>query len=112
MGGSGPHEGNVHVDGMPVCHDGWNLKDAWVVCKQLGYQSVVKFTNFFGPVANIFSMNFVDCTGFENSLFDCPHENNYHSYCDPWDGAGVICSSEVRSIIEQTVLHGQLIYLI
>lgn len=43
-GGSGPHDGYVEVQGVNpgwgiVCdkRNGWSLKEAHVVCKQLGY---------------------------------------------------------------------------
>jgi hypothetical protein len=40
VGGSVPNEGDVHVDGVPVYQYSWDLPDAWVLCKQLGWQGV------------------------------------------------------------------------
>lgn len=49
-GGSGPHDGYVEVQGTNpgwgiVCdsRNGWTLKEAHVVCKQLGYTRYFKF---------------------------------------------------------------------
>ena len=36
VGGSGPHEGNIHVDGLPVCDDHHNANNALVVCRFVG----------------------------------------------------------------------------
>ena len=33
MGGSGPHEGNIFVGGLPVCDDGHDAQNALVVCR-------------------------------------------------------------------------------
>ena len=42
-GGSGPHEGNVYINGFPVCEDDennvnqWRRAEANVVCRMFGY---------------------------------------------------------------------------
>ena len=36
VGGSGPHEGNIHVDGLPVCDDHHNANNALVICRFVG----------------------------------------------------------------------------
>ena len=73
VGGSGAHEGNVHVNGMPVCHYSWDLPDAWVTCKQAGYLGVsqVEKNSHFGQVSSLHSMSYVLCTGKELDLLDC-----------------------------------------
>ena len=35
-GGSLPSEGNVYVNGAPVCDLGWGKEEAAVVCRMLG----------------------------------------------------------------------------
>ena len=35
-GGSFPYEGNLFVNGKPVCDDGWDNNDALVACRMLG----------------------------------------------------------------------------
>ena len=37
VGGSGPGEGNVFLDGSPVCDDGWGSPDATVACRMAGW---------------------------------------------------------------------------
>ena len=36
LGGSKPEEGNLYVNGKPVCDDLWNEPDAMVTCRSLG----------------------------------------------------------------------------
>ena len=85
---------------MPVCDYSWDLNDAWVVCKQLGFVSVVDFTrnSQFGKVPTWFRMANVNCQGNESALSDCPHQKVEVRYCNyNYNGAGVQCSTEVRS---------------
>ena len=35
VGGSGPHEGNIFVGGLPVCDDYHDAQNALVVCRCL-----------------------------------------------------------------------------
>ena len=117
IGGSGRHEGNILVGGMPVCDDDHNAQNAKVVCRfakntrkcltfaflllqnhkrnftrMLGYpfgQATMK--SHFGRVSSTFKMDDVRCTGNEASLLDCRH--NTVDDCGPDEGAGVICSN-------------------
>ena len=103
FGGSGPNEGDVHVDGMPVGHWNWDTKDAWVLCKQLGWEGVneVKHSSFFGSKPSCYRIGYLDCNGREASILECKHQkqicygySQYKRYT-----AGVICSAEPKGII-------------
>eukprot|EP00092_Neocalanus_flemingeri_P010631 GFUD01011453.1.p1 GENE.GFUD01011453.1~~GFUD01011453.1.p1 ORF type:complete len:228 (-),score=64.47 GFUD01011453.1:46-729(-) len=92
LGGSNSKEGNIYVNGRPVCDDEWDLKDATVACKSLGFKNAVKFTaeSAFGSVADNFIMDDVKCDGTENSLLGCKYDKT--DDCTSKEGAGVVCS--------------------
>ena len=67
------------------------FSQANVVCKQLGFSKAVEYTvnSKFGNVSAEFSFDQVDCSGTEETLEDCKHENT--DDCGPDEGAGVVC---------------------
>jgi len=90
IGGSGPHEGNIFVDGLPVCDDHHDAENALVVCRMLGYASGQHtIQSKFGSVPATFAMDDVKCLGNEASILDCPHLTQ--DDCGVGEGAGVIC---------------------
>ena len=100
VGGSGPHEGRVevfHNDAWgTVCDNGWDLQDATVVCRQLGYGTAritlgeAAFGRGNGP---IWYVN-VRCSGREATLTQCANDGLGVHHCRHWRDAGVICASE------------------
>ena len=100
MGGSGPHEGRVEVfhNGAwgTVCDDDWDLQDAMVVCRQLGYGTAVgaleraAYGGGNGPIW----YDSVDCSGSEANPNQCAHRGLGVTYCGHGQDAGVICASE------------------
>ena len=94
-GGEGPTiSGNVMIGGKPVCDDSWNMVDANVVCKELGYYRAKQFTreSYYGPIDTDYRMDNVKCGGHEVRLLDCPHVEQ--DDCGPGEAAGVVCSGE------------------
>jgi len=96
VGGSGPNEGNILLNGRPVCDDGYQNygpQNAQVVCRMLGYTSGTFTTNSqFGPVSDVFAMDEVQCTGDEEYIWRCPH--SIVDDCSGSEGFGVICSND------------------
>ena len=70
------------------------FSQANVVCKQLGFSKAVEYTvnSKFGNVSAEFSFDQVDCSGTEETLEDCKHENT--DDCGPDEGAGVVCTKD------------------
>ena len=98
VGGSGPHAGRVEVmhNGAwgTVCGSGWDLQDATVVCRQLGYGRTVAALDAYGGGNGPIWYEGVLCNGSEASLTQCTHRGLGVHSCDHSRDAGVICASE------------------
>lgn len=94
----------IHHNGSwgAVCndHNGFDLKDAGVVCRQLGYGSADDIKHGeWGIVDNAVTVVLeyyyyqLNCNGSESNLMECPHSGNA-SQCLRSQPAGVKCSGE------------------
>ena len=50
----------------------------------------------YGQVPDVFILDNVECTGNENSLFECPHVKE--DDCGPSEGAGAVCVNTTTTI--------------
>ena len=89
-----------------ICDDAWDINDARVVCRQLGYLNAVRaFQGRYVPdgTEKIWLDN-VDCIGNEQSLANCSHGGWGQHDCSHYEDAGVQCSSNfnvtVRGILQ------------
>jgi len=87
----------VYVYGQwgTVCDNGWDMKEADVVCRQLGFTgaSYPTYDAVFGHTSSgRIWMNHVHCGGGESSLLNCPHDGWGNNHCNHKDDAGVVCS--------------------
>ena len=91
VGGSSHAEGNVYINGHPVCDDFWSQNNAIVVCKMLGFVGgAPTVQSYFGAVRTNFGMDNVLCDGTEADIVDCPHDTSHN--CGQDEGAGVKCT--------------------
>ncbi|XP_035687115.1 fibropellin-1-like [Branchiostoma floridae] len=98
-GGKGPHEGRVEVSPWwnepwgTVCDDSWDLHDAEVVCRQLGYSGAWEAPKhaYFGMGSGRIYLDEVMCNGDEQYLSDCPHNGWETHDCGHHEDAGVVC---------------------
>ena len=99
-GGHGPHEGRVEVfyRGVwgTVCDDGWDLNDAGVVCRELGFEGVVSAPGNarFGRGKGSIWLDDVHCRGNESKLDQCAHSGVGIHNCGHFEDASVLCQSE------------------
>ncbi|XP_030838356.1 uncharacterized protein LOC589534 [Strongylocentrotus purpuratus] len=80
-----------------VCDDGWDLNDANVVCRMLGFfkASSAPVMAEYGPGSGDILLDEVDCTGSESSLEDCIKSDFAVHNCHHGEDAGVICTDPI-----------------
>ena len=76
-----------------VCDDDWDIKDANVVCRQLGFSraSSAPGSAKYGQGSDPTWMDDVKCNGNEGSLFDCAHAGWGTENCSHREDASVEC---------------------
>ncbi|XP_038052381.1 uncharacterized protein LOC119725091 [Patiria miniata] len=99
--GSFPYEGRLEIyhDGQwgTVCHDGWSIEDANVICRQLGYPpsshawSGAHFGQGSGPIL----LSNVACNGTESNIDLCEHSGWFNHSCSHAEDAGVTCGEQL-----------------
>lgn len=75
-----------------ICDDDWDIRDADVVCRQLGYPRSLAAArgNTFPMGSGSILRTGVQCVGNETSLLNCPAQTNNIS-CNHMEDAGVYC---------------------
>ncbi|XP_061079261.1 uncharacterized protein LOC133114081 [Conger conger] len=94
-------EGRVEVyhrgEWGTVCDDGWDMNEAQVVCRQLGFpgaQSVVE-GGIYGSGSGTIWLDDLDCKGTESSLSSCMFKGWGVTDCTHSEDAGVICEKKL-----------------
>ncbi|XP_071492659.1 MAM and LDL-receptor class A domain-containing protein 1-like [Diadema antillarum] len=91
--GEGRVEVFVNNQWGTVCDDNWDINDANVICKMLGYSSATSAPRmaYFGQGNGPIWMDEVACSGSETDLNQCAH-NGFGSHdCSHSEDAGVFC---------------------
>ncbi|XP_030851600.1 deleted in malignant brain tumors 1 protein-like [Strongylocentrotus purpuratus] len=99
IGGSNDAEGRVEVmhNGSwgTICDDSWDLRDARVVCRMLGFDGVLDAPRSarFGQGSGRVFLAYVSCEGTEGNLADCAHTEIEYYRCSHTRDAGAVCYS-------------------
>ena len=86
----------VFYDGQwgTICDNNWNIEDADVVCRKLGYYRAIRaLTGYFVPSGTgPIWLNNVGCTGDEQTISSCYHSGWGVHNCGHDKDAGVECT--------------------
>ncbi|KAK3552541.1 hypothetical protein QTP86_014452, partial [Hemibagrus guttatus] len=105
-GGNNNCSGRVEIlhDGQwgTVCDNDWELKDAEVVCRDLGCgKAVTAHQNaHFGQGSGPILLDNVRCSGSESSITQCSHRGFGSHDCGHGEDAGVTCSGKGRELAD------------
>ena len=79
-----------------VCDHSWDMNDARVVCRALGYPNASRAPHsaYFGQGSGKIWLHNVNCLGNETSIKRCAHNGWRLHNCGHSEDASVICSSK------------------
>ncbi|XP_049323428.1 scavenger receptor cysteine-rich type 1 protein M130-like isoform X3 [Astyanax mexicanus] len=91
-----------------VCGDLWDIRDAQVICRQLGCGPALSANRraVDGSGGGTIWMNRVKCRGNEIHLWDCPHSLKIHTDCS--HSAGVTCGGFLYHTLPLNNKRGQM----
>ncbi|XP_041483702.1 scavenger receptor cysteine-rich domain superfamily protein-like isoform X1 [Lytechinus variegatus] len=111
--GHKPGEGRVEVfyqgEWGTLCDDGFDLADANVICRQLGYSSANRshccahFTHGEGPIL----LDDLACSGLESRISECPNRGWAEHNCAHTEDASVTCNGNIRLRGTNSTIQGR-----
>uniref|UniRef100_A0A3B4E1P5 SRCR domain-containing protein n=1 Tax=Pygocentrus nattereri TaxID=42514 RepID=A0A3B4E1P5_PYGNA len=114
-GGKGICSGRLEVyhnaEWGSICDDLWDIRDAQVICRQLGCGPALSADGsaVFGAGEGPIWLSRVKCRGNEIHLWDCPHSLKNHTDCSHKQDAGVTCAGQrIRVKILNVSVNGAL----
>ena len=116
VGSSSSYQGRVEVyyngQWQTVCDDYWDIDDATVVCRQLGYRGATTAhqSAHFGQGSGSILLDDLHCRGTESSLLRCSHNGINTHDCGHHEDAGVTCKDPIKCCVLQLYIHIYIIY--
>ncbi|KAL9964923.1 hypothetical protein ACROYT_G028636 [Oculina patagonica] len=91
-----------------ICDHSWDLQDAEVVCRQLGYDGAVTAPQraAFGQGTGQIWLSHIRCVGNEASISECSHRGWGVNSCKHYKDAGVHCKPRARLVGGPSVREG------
>lgn len=102
VGGTTLYEGRIETfqngEWGTICDDGWDDKDATVVCRALdfGYPAQAFGSAHYGEGTGKILLSNIDCDGTERSLDECDQKAGPVSNCEHSEDAGVQCNEPCK----------------
>uniref|UniRef100_A0A8C4T488 SRCR domain-containing protein n=1 Tax=Erpetoichthys calabaricus TaxID=27687 RepID=A0A8C4T488_ERPCA len=92
-----------------VCDDDWGIKDAIVVCHQVGCGPALAFTTnaFYGYGTGLILLDNVNCDGSESFLASCYSLGWAIHNCGHHEDAGVVCAGSIRVVNGNSSCQGR-----
>ena len=80
-----------------VCDDSFDMQDANVICRMLGYPRALaaRHKGYYGHGTGKIWIDQLNCTGTEDSIFDCSMNEAGKHDCEHREDAGVDCYREL-----------------
>ena len=87
-----------------ICDDEWGMSNTDVVCRQLGCGHGISFGNDFGQGHGPIWLDNVACTGEEDAITQCPHQDYGENNCGHSEDVSVVCLGKRTSFVSKNVI--------
>ena len=90
-----------------ICDNSWDLKDADVVCRKLGYDRALTAPGdaVFGQGTGQIWLTDVQCVGDETSIFECNHGGWGIHNCGHNSDASAVCRLPGKTTVHKEFVH-------